>query len=229
MSDITVNYTERYGARRGRKLYPVEFVVRTLLGSYPRLTMDQDAYRGAKILDLGCGDGRNLSLLADVGFTTFAVEITDAICEVVRAYCAGAGLDTVVKTGSNANIPFADGFFDFALCCHSLYYLDPGDTFADNLRELARVMRPGGTVIASLPKKYDSYTLKDAEPVGDDHFMVRCDPLNLRNGVVFKVFEDQAAIARACVPLFRDFQLGFVENDFFGIEEKLWIVKMTRS
>lgn len=68
------------------------------------------------------------------------------------------------------------GFFDFVLACDALYYVKPGETFSDNLRELARVVRPGGTVVASLPKRYDACTLRGAEPIGDNHFVVRNDP-----------------------------------------------------
>lgn len=51
----------------------------------------------------------------------------------------------------------------------------------------------------------------------------------MRNGVVFRVFEDEREIADVFGRQFQDFQMGGIENDFFGIEEKLWIVVMTRS
>ena len=156
------------------------------------------------------------------------MEITDELCALVRRRVADLGLDTVVKTGSNASIPFDDAFFDYVLCCHSLYYVQSGQTFADNLTELARVVKPGGTVVASLPKKYDRYTLWNAEPLGGNHFVVRHDPLKLRNGVIFRVFENEAEITAVFGEFFTDLTIGWMENDFFGIEERLWIAKMTR-
>ena len=230
MDTVEQQYAKRYAERRSARLYPVEFVVRMFLGSYPHLTMDKESYRGSSILDLGCGDGRNLPLLADLGFRASAVEIADEICAQVRAFTVEQGLDIEVRTGSNSQIPFPDGAFDYVLCCHSLYYVKAGERFSDNLSELARVVRrSGGIVIASLPKKYDRYTLQGAEATGDNHFIVRHDPLGLRNGVVYKVFEDEEEIRRTFGGSFTDFQIGWLENDFFGIEEKLWIVKMIRS
>jgi SAM-dependent methyltransferase len=229
MDTVGQQYMKRYAARRSGRLYPVEFVVRMLLGSYPRLTIDKQSYRGLSILDLGCGDGRNLSLLADLGFQTSAVEIADEICAQVRAFAIEHGLGTEVRTGSNSQIPLPDAAFDYVLCCHSLYYVKAGERFADNLAELARVVRRGGVVIASLPKKYDRYTLQGAEAIGDNHVIVRHDPLGLRNGVVYRVFEDEEEIRRVFGESFSDVQIGWLENDFFGIEEKLWIVKMVRS
>src|SRR6185295_11025592 len=60
--------------------YPTEWVVRTLAGgNYPGLKMDKTRYRGARILDMGCGDGRNLPLLLDLGFDVHACEISPEI------------------------------------------------------------------------------------------------------------------------------------------------------
>jgi SAM-dependent methyltransferase len=228
MENVRQSYTREYADRIDKKAYPVEFVVRVYLGSYPRLTMDRQSYAGSRILDLGCGDGRNLPLLCDLGFSAHGVEISEDICEVVRKRIAALRLNVVIKMGSNSSIPFSDAFFDHALCCHSLYYVNPDEAFTDNLNELARVVRANGTVVASLPKKYDRYTLRDAQPLGDNHYLVRADPLGLRNGIVFRVFEDAREIESVFGGFFGNFQIGWIENDFFGIEEKLWIVKMTR-
>jgi SAM-dependent methyltransferase len=228
MPDLADQYAQRYAGGIRAKLYPVEFVVRAFLGSYPRLTINKHGYAGKKALDLGCGDGRNLEFLSDLGFRTHAVEISDPICETVRRRTQERGLDTIVRVGSNSSIPFDNAWFDYVLCCHSLYYVKPGETFDNNLHEVARVMVSGGTLLASLPKKYDGYTQTAAERLPDNHAVVRNDPLGLRNGVVFRVFEDEAEIRRVFGPRFHDIQLGWLENDFFGIEERLWIVKMTR-
>jgi hypothetical protein len=46
-----------------KKRYPTEFVVRIFQGgNYPNLKMKKQSYRGTRILDLSCGDGRNLEL-----------------------------------------------------------------------------------------------------------------------------------------------------------------------
>src|SRR6267142_4362727 len=73
---IAEHYGEFYSRKNPEKVYPVEFVVRTLLGTYPGLAIDRTTYRGSRVLDLGFGDGRNMPLLRDLGFEVYGVEIS---------------------------------------------------------------------------------------------------------------------------------------------------------
>lgn len=59
VSAIDKEYGDFYAKRNAQKVYPVEFVVRTLLGRYPRLRIERSGFRGGNALDLGCGDGRH--------------------------------------------------------------------------------------------------------------------------------------------------------------------------
>ena len=52
-----IPYNQYYQKRTHIHVYPVEFIVRTLLGNYPNLEMNQNSYFGSKLLDLGYGDG----------------------------------------------------------------------------------------------------------------------------------------------------------------------------
>ena len=73
--NIVSSYSQYYSARTDIHLYPVEFVVRTFLGTYPNLKMDRSKYAGSKILDLGYGDGRNMPLFKNLKFNIHGVEI----------------------------------------------------------------------------------------------------------------------------------------------------------
>ena len=219
---IEKHYADYYSDRNPEKVYPVEFVVRTLLGTYPNLKLDRTSYRGAKILDLGFGDGRNMPLLHDLGFKVHGVEISDEICGLTQNRMERLGVPAQLKTGSNSRIPFGDETFDFILSCHACYYVSPGETFADNLQEIARVLRAGGRFIFSLAKA-DSYVLKDAVPLGNGHYRITQDPYGLRNGGVFRAFTSRHEIVDELGVAFNDFALGLCENDFYGIYEKVWI------
>ncbi|HEV3333752.1 MAG TPA: class I SAM-dependent methyltransferase [Bryobacteraceae bacterium] len=219
---IKQHYGQFYSQRNPAKVYAVEFVVRTLLGTYPGLKLDRTAYRGAKILDLGFGDGRNMPLLNDLGFELYGVEISDEICRLTRSRMEQLGVHARLKTGTNSHIPFDGEAFDFVLACHACYYVSPGESFADNLREIARVLRVGGRFIFSLPKT-DTYILKDAVPLGNGHFRITQDPYGIRNGGVFRAFESKQEIQDELVLFFGDFALGLCENDFYGTYEKVWI------
>src|SRR5712692_82201 len=149
---IEKDYGEVYLRKNPAKVYPVEFVVRTLLGTYPGLKIDRTTYTGSKALDLGFGDGRNMPLLDDLGFEIFGVELSEAICQLTRERMRRLGVPVTLETGSNSHLPFGAGAFDLVLACHSCYYVRAGETFADNLREIARVLRPGGRFVFSLAK-----------------------------------------------------------------------------
>src|SRR6267142_3660197 len=219
---IAEHYGEFYSRKNPEKVYPVEFVVRTLLGTYPGLAIDRTTYRGAGVLDLGFGDGRNMPLLRDLGFEVYGVEISPEICELTRDRMARLGVPVVLKTGGNSRIPFDDGAFDFVLSCHACYYVSPGETFADNLREIARVLRPGGRFIFSLAKT-DGFIMKDALPLGDGHYRITRDPYGIRNGSVFRAFASREEVRDDLGTHFGDLALGLCENDFYGIYEKVWI------
>jgi putative glycosyltransferase len=219
---IKEHYADFYSQRNPSKVYPVEFVVRTLLGTYPHLKLDRSVFRGARILDLGFGDGRNMPLLHDLGFEIHGVEISDEICRLTRERMGRLGVPVCLATGDNSHIPFNTEAFDFILACHACYYVSLGQSFADNLREIARVLCTGGRFIFSLAKR-DSYVLNDAEPLGNGLYRITQDPYGLRNGGVFRAFESMEEILDEFGVYFRDFSLGLCENDFYGIYEKVWI------
>ncbi|WPL14171.1 class I SAM-dependent methyltransferase [Thiorhodovibrio litoralis] len=131
----------RQWAERGVHLYPTEFVVRTMLGTYPRHAF-RESWDGAAVLDLGFGDGRNFPLLINLYCKIAGVEITEDIVALAQERFKGVELD--LRVGTNARIPFDDASFDAVLACHSMYYLEDGDNFDDNLAEIARVLRLGG-------------------------------------------------------------------------------------
>lgn len=219
---IGEHYGDFYSQKNPVKVYAVEFVVRTLLGTYPELKIDRAAYQGARILDLGFGDGRNMPLLHDLGFEICGVEISDEICLLTQSRMERLGIPARLKTGTNSNIPFGNEVFDFLLACHACYYVTPGESFADNLREIVRVLRPGGRFIFSLAKT-DTYVLKDAVPLGNGHYQITQDPYGLRKGGIFRAFASRQEIVGELGVAFEDFALGLCENHFYGIDEKVWI------
>ncbi|MGN6360720.1 MAG: methyltransferase domain-containing protein [Thermomicrobiales bacterium] len=108
---------------------------------------------GQTVLEVGCGSGVFLPLLArEVGPQGRVVGLDHAPAFVAeaRARVAAAGLAGVVtvEAGDAYHLPFPDAAFDAAHCERVLMHLDdPGAA----LREMARVVRPGGVVVAAEP------------------------------------------------------------------------------
>lgn len=96
--------------------------------------------RDSRALDAPCGDGfyaRRLAERVPAG-RLVALDSSDAYLEEAARL---PGVEAV--KGDAYHLPFPDGTFDLAWCAQSLISLDDP---AAALRELARVVRPGGTV-----------------------------------------------------------------------------------
>jgi SAM-dependent methyltransferase len=96
----------------------------------------------ARILDAGCGSGRNMIELARHG-TVSGVELSDPSVDVARARGAGE-----VIAGSVLDMPFDSESFDLSVCLDVIEHLDD-DVGA--LRELRRVLAPGGSLLVTVP------------------------------------------------------------------------------
>ncbi len=107
----------------------------------------REAQRGAplrRILDAGCGTGGTLRALAELA-PAVGVDVHPRALVLARRRCAGP-----LVRGDVARLPFADGSFDAVVSVDVLYHRRvEDDTRA--LAELARVCRPGGTLVLWLP------------------------------------------------------------------------------
>ena len=194
MSDIKNNYSSYYySGKKRRHVYRADLVLRALIGNNPRLKNDPDSYGGLHVLDLGCGDGRNMPLFRDLGMHICGVEISEEICSVTAERMESYGIEVDLRAGTNRNIPFEDNRFDCVVACHSCYYVEEGSCFADNLSEMLRVMNDGARFVASLAD-VKTYLLDGADDIGDGHYRINNDPFGLRNGSIFRAFNNDEEV-----------------------------------
>jgi len=95
-----------------------------------------------RILDIGCGTGANLKLLSKFG----DAEGVDVSAEALN-FCRARGLENV-KQGAAEGLPYDDETFDLVTGLDVVEHLD--DDVA-GLREMHRVLRPGGRVLLFVP------------------------------------------------------------------------------
>ncbi|WP_265214664.1 class I SAM-dependent methyltransferase [Herbaspirillum lusitanum] len=222
-SNINSSYERHYAERAKAKVYPTEFVVRTMLATYPKLDFIKPV-PGNTILDVGFGDGRNTVLLCDSGLEVSGIEITQGIVDQANARMKNLGHRVDLRVGRNSSIPFGDSYFDYILACHSCYYCDEGQTLQDNLKEYSRVLKPGGFVIASVANR-SSYIFEGAKELADGSLEVANDPYNNRNGYRLHGFSNTADIENYFSPLFNNFSFGAADNDYYGISERVfWVI-----
>lgn len=112
---------------------------------------------GERVLDMGCGAGRHAFEMYRRGAHVVAFDQDAEELAGVRTFFEamqeageapqGAGADT--REGDALALPFADGEFDRVVAAEVLEHI-PADIQA--IEELARVLRPGGTLAVSVPR-----------------------------------------------------------------------------
>ena len=116
---------------------------------------------GDRLLDLGCGEGRHsisAYLLADaeiVGLDlglkdlkTAKERLTDFLTPPAKGgYCA-------FIQGTGHQLPFPDNAFDHVICSEVLEHIPDYPSF---LREINRVLKPGGLFAVSVPRYFPEW------------------------------------------------------------------------
>ena len=114
---------------------------RIIAGFVEKVCRDMGKLR-PRILDVGCGTGANLQMLAQFG----AAEGVDVSTEALD-FCRARGL-AEVKQGAAESLPFADASFDLVTGLDVVEHLD--DDIA-GLSEMRRVLRPDGRAVLFVP------------------------------------------------------------------------------
>jgi SAM-dependent methyltransferase len=129
-----------------RAFYDIELPTRAGLaaGSPRRLRLERFVAacvteRLHSVLEVGSGAGHDGSLIRAAGLGYTGVDLS----AVGAALCRARGLDAV--QASATALPFKDGSFDAGWTMSTLMHL-PGDDIEQALRELRRVIRPGGLI-----------------------------------------------------------------------------------
>jgi SAM-dependent methyltransferase len=203
---------------------PAQGLIRIMKGTYPSLPIMPNEGRA---LDLGCGDGRNTLFLKSLGFQCYGVEITDAIVNQLHNSIP----DCTFKTGSNANIPFPDEFFDLIVSWNAIYYMgdDRNRDLRQNLSECFRKLKKNGksSFIISIPCPssfiFDKSEIS-REQDGIEYRIIRNDPFNIRNGEMLATFNNAAALIRILKQIgFNEVVVGEEFGNWFGFQYDWWV------
>jgi len=97
---------------------------------------------GSRVLDAGCGPGRDLVRLTERGHKGIGIDLNMDFARMARTHAS-------TVRGDLRRLPFAPRTFDAIWASASLIHLPPEDA-ALALRELARVARPGAQLCASV-------------------------------------------------------------------------------
>ncbi|MDH3679103.1 MAG: methyltransferase domain-containing protein [Acidimicrobiia bacterium] len=112
---------------------------------------------GSHILDAGCGNGDYTRLALQDGARVWAFDLSREMVSATERRLAAAGLEAEeLQVASVLEIPYPDARFDVVLCFAVIDHV-PDERRLDAVRELVRVLKPGGTLYINTPNRY-AYT-----------------------------------------------------------------------
>ena len=121
-----------------------------------------------KILDVGCGTGRDLAWLLSKGKDAYGIDPSKAMLTAANSYLAKHNISGQGRLFEGA-LPdlslFNEAEFDGVLCSAVLMHL-PEEKIFDSVYALRRILRPGGTLIISIPSvrnDVDPLTRRDSD------------------------------------------------------------------
>ncbi len=106
------------------------------------------------VLDLGCGNGRNIKYLAEVGrgFRIFGLDFSVRMIRIAQEKIKQLGLDKDVEffLGDVVKLPITDSTIDGVIYVAALHHLPSAQLRLASLHELGRVLKPGGRAFISV-------------------------------------------------------------------------------
>ncbi|MBW3628086.1 MAG: class I SAM-dependent methyltransferase [Gemmatimonadetes bacterium] len=135
-----------------------------------------------RILDAGCGGGRNLVYFLRSGFDVFGIDSDPRAIDRARAVAAGLAPSLPAeqfRVGELHSLPWPTLSMDAVVCSAVLHFAEDEDHFGRMLQDMWRVLRPGGLFFARLasvigleaPVQVDG-TRRARLPDGTDRFVV---------------------------------------------------------
>lgn len=100
-----------------------------------------------KILDAGCGEGRNTIYFLNEGYQIFGVDSNPIAIQMARIYAQTIQKDYDVfrfQTGLIGSMPFHQGAFDAVISSAVMHFAKSEPEFFNMMDDMVRVLKPGG-------------------------------------------------------------------------------------
>ena len=135
-----------------------------------------------KVLDAGCGGGRNLVYFLRNGFDVYGIDPNPNAVEAVKRLAYGLVSNLPLSNFNVAaaeDLPFDDGVFDLVISSAVLHFATDEKHFDAMLQSMWRVLKPGGYLFARLASDIGIETLVQSRgngryllPDGSERFLV---------------------------------------------------------
>jgi ubiquinone/menaquinone biosynthesis C-methylase UbiE len=108
--------------------------------------------QGARVLDIACGEGYGSFALSRTAASVIGVDISDEAVQHARAAYSDRADNLQFVAGSAAAIPLGDASVDMVVSFETIEHHDQHEAM---VREIKRVLRPGGLLVISSPNKHE--------------------------------------------------------------------------
>lgn len=153
MTDVTTSerqaWDQFYADGRFIMVWPSECVVR-----FVRRFRATHTDRPGSALDLGCGNGRHLFLLAREGFHAEGCDLSPTAVEQANAWLEREGFAACARTTRGSALPYDAASFDLAVSYGVLDSMLP-QTAVELVAETRRCLKPGGEFFTTLRASAD--------------------------------------------------------------------------
>lgn len=108
---------------------------------------------GMRILDAGCGSGRNLRYFLNEGYEIYAADVDPGAIETVRSLARSLGRtipDSNFRVEAVERMSFPDAYADLLICNTVLHFARDQEHFEAMLDGAWRVLKPGGLFFSRL-------------------------------------------------------------------------------
>lgn len=129
---------------------------------------NQACFKGANVLDLGCGNGRLFFSLKDKHINYIGLDNSSGLLQQAQENLEGEKVKLI--DGDFLNIPLPDNSIDLVCAVASFHHLPSTEIRLKALKEIQRVLKPNGKVFISVwnlyQKKYLRFVLESIFRLG---------------------------------------------------------------
>ncbi len=187
------------------------------MNSYPRrestdVVRESLSLPDARVLDVGCGDGALVRMMAREGAQATGLEISDSQLARARAESPVGGES--YRVGRAEALPIEDGAFDIVVFFNSLHHV-PIECQEKAIVEAARVLETGGRLFVMEPVA-EGPLFELMRPVDDETEVRAAAYAALRraaNGPTFEEFREYSFATDYCYASFEAFKDGVLQVD----------------
>ncbi|MDP2709086.1 MAG: class I SAM-dependent methyltransferase [bacterium] len=131
-------WNERFKGKAQSK-YPCELLISFLATNYSSYLRKNKI----KILELGCGNGSNLWMVAKEGFRAYGLDFSKNAIKLCRKKLRDWRVEADLKVADMKKIPYPDNQFDAIFDIRSMQYLNLAE-HKEAYQEVIRCLKPGG-------------------------------------------------------------------------------------